>query len=194
MSKRVRLEALRSSSLEGDARMDGNSGALLAIPMEHHEIHEGHHFTFSVSDPDIDADETLEFLLTTPAEDEGHIHLFGDAYGALHTLVELFEDATHAASEAQTAYNNNRNSENEPGLAIATHDAGGEDGTRIFVSEFGIDTGGFFNRATGGGSVRADSEWVLKPASKYLIRVTSKTANNVVSLSLVWYEHSPTYE
>ena len=42
----------------------------------------------------------------------------------------------------------------------------------------------------GGGEARALHEWVLKQNTKYLLRITSHTDANVISVSFDWYEHT----
>jgi len=168
--------------------VDGATTALRTVDYAHHEVHSGRHFTFSATSGDLDIGTPLEYLIHTP-DTERWAHLLGNVYGALHTRFEFFEGATHTSGIHMPIHNNNRNSANGPGLIITEHADDGDDGTLLFETEFGVDTGGGANRVTGGGTARADSEWVLKQNTVYLLRLSSLTADNVVNMALSWYEH-----
>lgn len=171
------------------AALDDATDAIIAIDYAHHEVHGGSHFVYSETDPDLDAAAVIEVRIVTPNTTKW-AHLVPYISGALHTKLEIFETCTHTAGAGLTAYNSNRNSVTTPTLTLNRSADDNADGTLIFSTEFGIDTGGGANRVTGGGSSRGDAEWILKQNTVYLVRVTSLTADNVVSLALEWYEHT----
>lgn len=174
---------------QADVRIDPSTSSLQTVDYAHHEVHAGSHFTFIATDGDLDAAAVLDFIITTPNTTKW-AHMLLHAYGALHTKAYLYETTTHGTDAAQTAYNNNRNSATTPTVTIHTSDDAGADGTLIASTEFGIDTGNGSNRVFGGGESRGEGEWILKQNTKYLVRIESQTDNNVVALTIAWYEHT----
>jgi len=168
--------------------IDTVSEAVEVIDYAHHEVHEGDHYTFSAFDSDLDDAAVLEFIVTTP-DTTRWSHMVGTIIGALHTDFYMYEDTTHSTGAAQSVLNNNRNSSNTAGTTVHASGGGGADGTLLFSTSFGIDTGSGSNTRTGGGGARAENEWMLKQNTKYLFRITSHSANNNVAMILSWYEH-----
>jgi len=171
--------------------VDASTQALAVLSYEHHEVHSGSHFTFVAYDEDLDNAETIEYLLTAPASPK-EIHMVVNVSGAATTLYQLFETSTRTTTDtASTAYNNNRNSTDTATLVIQTHSTtDGADGTQIDASSFGLDTGVGASSIVTGGSERSSQEWILKFATKYLLKVTSNADNNNVTIRLSWYEHT----
>lgn len=179
-----------SGAGETDAvRIDASTNALESIDYAHHEIHSGSHFEYTEYDAALDATNTIDVLITVPNTTKWP-HMIFSVDGALQTLVQVFETCTHTAGAAKTPYNNNRNSAtaNTTLLNVSNDDAA--DGTAILQTMFGISTGVGNNSIVSGGGARGDNEMILKQNTKYLFRVTSFTDDNVVSLKLVWYEHT----
>lgn len=172
-----------------DVRMDASTSSLQTVDYPHHEIHGGDHYIYCESDGDLDNLGVMDILLTTPNTTKW-AHMAFSAYGALHTKFYIYETTTHTAGASKTAYNNNRNSSNTPGVTLNVSNDDGADGTLIFSREWGIDTGEGAAAITSGGSARSDAEIILKQNTKYLIRIESLTDNNVVDLCLAWYEHT----
>ncbi len=170
-------------------RIDPSTNSLQVVDYEHHEVHAGSHFSYSEYDGDLDAAAVLEILITTPNTTEW-AHMVVSVDGQLETLVEFFEGSTHTAGAAKTAYNSNRNSATTNTTTLAVSNDDGSDGTAIFSTLFGIETGGGSNKVAAGGGTRGSKEWVLDQNNKYLLRVTSNSANNVVGVALVWYQHT----
>lgn len=174
-----------------EVRMDASTNSLQTISYEHHEIHSGSHFTYSVIDADFDIIDALDILIITP-NDGKWAHMVFDVQAALDTNVQIWENtaaAGHTSAGALLVYNNNRNSITANTTTINTSNDDAADGTMIFESQFGIDTGNGSNRVVGGGGVRGSEEWVLKQNSKYIFRITSGSDASVLSVKLSWYEH-----
>jgi len=169
--------------------LDSATGAVEVIDYAHHEVHSGSHFSFSAYNDNLDTAGEWDFIVTTP-DTTKWAHMIGSITGALQTLFEIYEDTTHTTDAAQSVFNNNRNSATSAGVTIHTSNDDASDGTRIFVTSFGVDTGGGANKVTGGGSTRGDSEFILKQNTKYLFRTTSNSDDNNVNLILSWYEHT----
>ena len=169
--------------------VDASTNTLNVISYEHHEIHSGSHYTFTVHDADADVNDTLGFIITTPNTTKW-CHLVIDAAGALQTEVTLRESTTRGLGALQVDYNNNRNVSDTSQIVINAMANGGAVGTVIFQDHFGVDAGTGSQSVFGGGQSRGDSEWILKQNTKYLITVESLTDDNVVSLKLSFYEHT----
>ena len=172
-----------------EVRIDASTNTLQTIDYSHHEIHAGSHFTYTEYDGDLDNLAVIEILITTP-DTTKWAHMIAAITGALSTTVEFYETCTHTAGAAKTAYNNNRNSATANTTTLAVSNDDNADGTPIYSVQFGISTGGGASGVSGGGSLRADGEYMLKQNTKYLLRVTSNADNNVVSVMLGWYEHT----
>lgn len=170
-------------------RIDPSTNVLGVIEFEHHEVHEGSHYTFGVYDIDLDIADTLDYVLLTP-DTTAWCHLVWAVSGALTTKLELYETTLHdTVTRITTGYNNNRNSANTPGLLIWSTTADSTDGTLIDHASFGISTGVGALILSGGGTDRGGQEWILKQDTYYYIVVTTATDDNNVSLKMTWYEH-----
>lgn len=159
---------------------------IVVIDQSHHEIHEGDFYSFCAYNDNLDLDDTLEFILTTPNTTKLS-HLTYNFSASLQVLFEFFEDTTHTTNILQTSHNHNRNSLNTAGMTIHTSNDDDVDGNRIDCGSFGSPSVGIVGGSGGGG--RVEGEWILKPNSKYLIKLTSGSDDNNVNLKLSWYEH-----
>jgi hypothetical protein len=169
-------------------QQDAATHAIMTVDYEHHEVHSGSHYTFTM-DSTVGDSDTLGFLIVTPNTTKW-AHMVIEVDGALDTRFDLFESSTHTTGGERTAYNNNRNSANTNTTTIHNWTRGVSDGTNIFRSHFGIDSGVGAGRVTGGGGTRGATEWILKQNTKYFAAIISATAANVVSLKFTWYEHT----
>ena len=192
MSNWKTVNARFAANKVGEIRMDSATNTMQTISFEHHEVHEGDHFTYTQGDSDFDIADAVELLIITP-DTTKWAHMVINVAAALDTTVQLYENtaaAGHTVLAAQLAYNNNRNNATANTTTINTHNDDGADGTLIFSSVFGIATGVGISIVTGGGATRGEQEWVLKQNSKYVLKVTSGTDNSVMSIKLSWYEHT----
>ena len=166
---------------------DSITHALNTITYEHHEIHDGSHYTFSTGIVDLDNGISKNYILTVPNTTKWP-HLVYDIEGVLFTKVEAFENTTHATGTQFPTFNNNRNSTNIAGLKISNSSGNASDGDLIYTTSFGISTGPG-GKIAGGGGARGEREWILKQNTKYFLKITSLTDNNNISCILEWYEH-----
>lgn len=187
VGEKIELSSIKLSNDEfATPTGDDITHNLVAIDQSHHEIHEGDFYSFCDYVVALDSGNTLEFILTTPNTAKWS-HLTYNFSATLKILFELFEDTTHTTDTLQTSFNHNRNSSNIAGMTIHTSNDDVADGTRIDCGSFGSPSVGIVG-GSGGGS-RSEAEWILKPNSKYLIRLTSGSNDNNVNLKLSWYEH-----
>ena len=176
------------SQLVSTNKIDVVTGAVITVDYEHHEVHGGSHYTFTDYDADLDATDTMGYVLTT-VDTRKWTHFVFMVDAQLETRVEFYETTTRGEGAAQTSFNNNRNSSNTAGTTINLMDDGGANGTLIFKDHFGISTGLGSNRIVGGGGSRGEQEWILKQDTKYLLLIISYTADNIVATKFSWYEH-----
>lgn len=187
--KKLRAAYGTGAGEDADVRIDASTSSLQTVDYEHHELHAGNHYTYTQVDSDFDIADAVELLIVTP-NTTTWAHMVIDVEAELDTNVKFYEGATHTVAAAQTAYNNNRNSANTNTTTINTHNDDGADGTLIFESQFGINTGGGANTVAGGGANRGSQEWVLDQNNKYLLVVTSGSDNSSMTIRLSWYEHA----
>jgi len=130
------------------------------------------------------ASASQDYLLTTPNSDL-NIHfdliaVFGDGAGSL----EVYEGGDRIGSVLQTIINRNRNSSNNTIVTIHKGQSGGSsDGTRMYWKRTGKNGGN--TKFDVGGDAGAAKYRILKKNTKYIIRVTDKSATeNNVSLEM----------
>ena len=186
LSLRDWLEYLQTSG-PGVNEVDS---ARISIALQHHEIHEGNHYTVAVVDSDVDIAGPKYVRITAP-DTETRIHFVAAVSADGASLVELYEDPTLlAAGNALTEMNNNRNSGNVATATTfedTTTQAPNNDGTLLFAARIG-GTGVGMTRLAG--QLANREEWILDQAEDYLIKVTVDADNTEVAIVLTWYEVS----
>ena len=90
--------------------LDGDTWALNVITFEHHKVHEGSHYTFSIDTILSDAD-SLGIVIQTPNTTKW-AHMVFNVQGSLDTRFEIFETNTADTASRRSVYINNRNSSN----------------------------------------------------------------------------------
>lgn len=166
-------------------RIDPTSHSLQMIEFAHHKIHIGEHYMYSDS-IELDAAATQDYLITTP-NTTNWSHLSFSFEGTAITQLDLYEGTDKNGTTSQTILNNNRNSLNTSVNTLHKGVSGGTtDGVKIWTHKSGTATGA----ATADGvSSGLDNEIILKQNTKYLIRITSGTNDNLVNIILGWYEN-----
>ena len=163
---------------------DDQVGALITIPAQHYEVHEGETFTVSLLDTNIANSATIIILLRTAAK-YAHLTFFASLGG--DATLEFIEDPTVSnAGTPAIEWNNKRYSTTEPTVSAFTAPtiSGGNDPLEAFLAG---GTGG--NSA--GGLLRADVEFILKPNEDYALRLTNVSGQaKGGSIIASWYEES----
>lgn len=164
--------------------LDKTTRTLPTIDYEHYAVHLGS--SFSVSEyATVGAAATREYILVTPSS-TAWAHLVWEIQGTLVTTIAFYEDATTSDNgTAITSINRNRNSIAVSGVSIYHTPTLTGDGNLIYTEKFGVTSG---NQIRIGGKSRAAQEIVLKQNTKYLLRITSGTAGNVISTNARWYD------
>jgi len=164
--------------------------AITIIQEQHRMVHDG--FMFQTSGKQtgwLDAADKL-FLITTPALSFPHIQVMRLNFGRGDIDFEAFEGATTSADGAAlTLQNVNRNSSNTPNIVLTAEPTVTDDGTSIFTLWVPPTSAGVGNSANGVEGIGQGSEWVLKPSTKYLIRLTNNSGSTIDwSYEFAWYE------
>ncbi|NTU69325.1 hypothetical protein HGB13_00635 [bacterium] len=164
---------------------DTSTGSVSVIDYPHHEIHAGDHFLYADC-LTLASAGTQDYLITTPNTTKWS-HLSWEVDGSAITAVDVYEGSDKSGTTLQTIVNNNRNSTKTSGNTIHKGTSGGTtDGTKIWCHKSGSVT----NQSRSGASSEQSSEIILKQNTKYIIRITSGTNDNLVNLNLGWYEHT----
>jgi len=168
--------------------IDSQESARVTIAFQHHQVHEGNHYTVAVVDTDVDIAGPKYVRITAP-DTATRIHFMGVVSASAACLVEFYENPTIlAAGNALTEYNNNRNSVN---IATATTfedtttQAPNNDGTLLFAGRIG---GTGLAQTRFAGSMADREEWILKQNEDYLAKVTVDADNTEVVIVFTWYE------
>lgn len=167
-------------------QVDPSTNSLKTIDYSHAELHAGDHYV--CSDPnELDSAATQVFLLTTPNTTKW-IHMSTIFDGTAITQIDIYEGADRTGTTALTCLNRNRNSIKTAGLTIHRGVSGGTtDGTLLPLS---YKSGSATNQARSAATNRSENELILKQNTKYLIRITSGSADNLTNVIFDWYEHT----
>lgn len=167
---------------------DTLSHGAVVVDFEHHEIHEGDAFLVIYSALKSNA-ETIEIRVATPNTTKW-AHMVFEIQGALAGTAQIWEDTTktHAAGNAITPVNRNRNSAATSGLTVCHTPAGAEAGAAMFTHYFGASSQS--GLVSEGGGAGGRHEFILKQNTAYLIRATSRADGNALTIILDWYEHT----
>jgi len=176
----------------GGLSVDSVGLALTVIDYVHHEIHKGNHFSASYKTPDaspIGDNNSLQFLIRVPADVQGHTSWNaaggGDMEVCLYENPTLTDDGTLIAS-----VNMNRNKTSHKAQVDVYHTPTIADPGVQLYNDF--EPGGTGPRA-GGGTVRANEEWVLGPGRDYILCLTNRAGSDQpMSIVVQWYEEEPT--
>ena len=127
-----------------------------------------------------------EYVISTP-NTTAWAHMIFKATGSAITQVDIYETCTRTGTTDVATFNSNRNDTDSATVIVyvgASTD--GSDGTLIYTMK----SGGSSAQSRQSMESRQDEEIILKQNTKYLIRFTSGTNNNLCNLKLEWYEHS----
>lgn len=167
-------------------RIDPTTHTIQVLSYEHHELHEGNHFFYEDA-VTLASAGVQDYLITTPNTTK-YAHLTFRATGNAITEVDFFEATDKTGTTLQTVYNNNRNSSTTATTTIHKGTSGGTtDGTKIGFMKSGSSTG--TSSRTNAQAFR-DNEIILKRNTKYILRITSGTNDNLTNVVLEWYEHT----
>jgi len=184
---------LRKNVIAGTDYDASNSGidsvteAFITIDEAHEQIHEGNHF-FLASYATINAGSSLSFCIEVP-DSTKRVHMTYQVGTTGLTTTEFFEgsDLTMDGTE-MTIQNSNRNSATTSIMTIEGNCTISNMGTLYSTQKFGVlDT----PSKSLGGEYGRDNELIFKNNTKYVYRITSGSAGNVINYRAYWYETTP---
>ena len=162
---------------------DEDVGALNVIDAVHREVHEGHVFTAEHS-ANVANGNSLEILITTGTK-QAHA-AFSIAAGGQVT-VYFFEATSKTAGTGITPRNHNRNKSDNTNVTVAHTPGGAGDGTAIVNGR--LLPGGATQQTRIGATARSNLELILRPSTKYLLRVTNTSGSAIdINPVFVYYE------
>lgn len=166
--------------------VDSISGAVQSIEYEHSRIHSGKGFLFNGKHT-VANGASAYHLLDNPAASYPHLRVFAVTASSGPMDIEFYEGATTSASgTAVTPVNYNRNSATTAALACYNGPTVTTPGTLL---AYMLITG--TKHESGSGDSGGQTEWILKPSTKYLAKLTNNSGSSVTyALKLFWYEAS----
>jgi hypothetical protein len=176
------IEIIKS---QDDLKRDPLTGSTVIISYEHYEIHNNNHYTVSDYDNEVDTGTPKYWLFTTGADK--YIHFRVRVVSSLNGLIEIFENPTITDNGTEiTIYNNFRSSVNIPDMTAYYDPTVTDDGTRLYVEVMGSD--GTNPNGSGGGIMQSADEFILKQNEEYLVKYTTDSNDNRVSICAEFYE------
>ena len=168
--------------------LDKLTGGIKMIDTDHSYIHQG--VFFSLDDiVTIATGASVYFGYVTPSDTSGRVHY---RPGGISTSVDkctinFYENAVFSTGTVMPSRNHLRESTRTGKMLIYKSPTVTTEGNLIQLSYIPGSTGTGGTRSGGFSSVA--NEWVLKPGTKYLAKITNGSASSmVVGLNLQWYE------
>lgn len=162
--------------------VDNVVNALRVMSVEHAEIHAGDHYHSYAYNNDVDT--SVAWAFKTSSKD---VHFTFEYSSSKNGLVEFFEEPTVSTNNSTIGmFNSNRGSSNKC-LAIFTvskHAVGGD--KRLYVESVGTDATS--PQGKSGGLNKRSNELILKQNTSYLLKYTTQTNDNRVSIGILFYE------
>lgn len=154
------------------------------VDLSHHMIHEGRYFAATTTVQNLLAGIPKKFMILSPPAAISIVHVISIINVTPGATFEFFEDTiTLSDGIPLDAFNLDRNNPlTKVGFAfedpIVTHE-----GTRIFTQTIGSATDG----GIGGTRNRDEEEFLFKPLTKYLLKITPLAINTILSIEMRAY-------
>lgn len=181
--------------------IDAVSAALVTIPFEHHEAHEGSSFMADLADTSMANGETLILAFKTDATADLRAHVLVSFTTLVGGDLAVFEAPTWTAETGSLVPILNRKREASMGSSTLLEDqaqAAFTASDNLVGNPTGL-AGGTLLRRTwawgrqatiGAGGERGTKEIILKPGTAYAVVFTAAGASNTCQVCLDWYEHT----
>ena len=167
------------------------TSAIRTIETEHSYIHEGIFFE-SYNKFTLAAGAKRVVTIKAPVGKYLHYRPTNLVTSADKVTIEFYEGATVTAETgtAVTPSNHNRNSALTSGVTLLDAPTVTADGTK-FAQVYIPGATGVGGSRTGASAGVSNSEWVLKPNTVYMIKVTNgSSGSNDIQINFQWYEES----
>jgi len=172
---------------------DKFTSGVRSIDTDHSYIHDGIGFVCSKV-LSLTGSATLDCTFVTPGIGAGlpnvfmHMRPISAWSSASAVLIDFYEGATTTGGTLVTgSFNRNRNVPKDSSMILTSGVTTSVTGT-LLTSNY-VGTAGTPAKVAGGGTVGSFEEIVLKPSTKYLLRIVNQTSTATsVDVSLFWYE------
>lgn len=184
------VDSWRESNNDEELRSwDRFAHARTVMDHEHRNIHEGMAFHATHRVTSLGNGANLWLLMACPAGCFPHITGLIFTFEAGDIDIVTFEGTTTSADGTViSSFNRNRNSSNTPDMVLTHTPTITDAGTQIH-DRLVPPTGSGVGNSEGIISPNLGEEWILKPATKYLIRVTNNSGGTIkLTLESLWYE------
>ena len=190
----VELESLNTKSRLVTPVQKNNAGAfvvagadapLITVDVNHQRNHDGRAYyaykAYPASAP-LSSGASIDIMFACAAGITPHLNVEAMCMGDAE--LKIYENATSTSGTSFTPINRNRNSTNVSQSAMVINPTVTATGTEI---DYQIIAGGVGKKSGGGES--GSLEYVLKPLTNYLFRLTNVNGtNHAAFLALEWYE------
>ena len=166
-------------------KFDPYSASVTVIDENHRMIHDGAYFELWRADATLGIGGVVDLLLAVPALTFPHLQDITLEASDAPVVLEMYEDTvTSADGTALPVFNKNRNSSNTPDTVVSVAPTITGVGTQIKRAAITSPAGSsiVFSQTKSG-------EWVLKPDTKYLVRVTNNSGAVIdFNITIGFYE------
>lgn len=165
--------------------------AVTVTPHEHRLIHDGMTFHATARVPTLADGASIDWLMSVPAGSYPHMTTFEFQLSAGEVDIKTYEGVTTSADGTPvTQWNRNRNSSNTPDLLMFSAPTVTDLGTE-FHDRYVPPTAGGVGARAGTLAPNFGEEWILKPETKYLVRLTNNSGAAItLTGEALWYEPS----
>ena len=164
--------------------MDSVSSTLPVIQIEHYEVHEGHYFTVTEYDEDVDIAVPKVWHIATP-DTALRAHIVFSISSDTAGLIELWEGATITNSgTGLTPRNNDRTSSDTTTFKFWTGPTVTASGVLLQTDRIGT----YKPQTRVGGNLRQYAEFILAPNQSYLLKFTTDANDGKVTFNGEYYE------
>jgi hypothetical protein len=168
------------------ANVDSVIHGLITIDAAHHEVHEGEMF-YAEHTASVNNGANMDMLLTIGAKEA---HLVFNVSAGGQSSIYLYESPTVANGTTVPVYNMKRASLTAALTTVKhTPSVSGVGATPLVNGR--VVSGGTSPTTRVGGGIRSGTEWILKPSTSYLLRVTNDSGSTVlINTALEFYEET----
>jgi len=172
-------------------KFDGYTHAVTTITSDHRQVHDGMVFHITNRVASLANAGEHDILVDVPAFTYPHIRAAIFSLSDSPCDIEAYEGTTTSADgSALTALNRNRNSTKTSSTTFYTGPTITGAGTQIH-DRYVPDAGGQGSNQIGVITPTFGEEWILKPSTKYLLRLTNNSGGAItLSYEIIWYELS----
>ena len=163
--------------------IDYISGNRKILEPVHGAIHDGTHFTLTYNKI-IGAGSTVSVMITTPATSTSQYIHFVCGVECDKAATWTFSQCSASVGSTLTAYNNNLNSTKTNPAPLSANPTLTTVGTVLETHIIGT-TGN--PTSVSGGGVEQRNEWVLAPATQYLVNVSTVSASSNTVINMPYY-------